>query len=63
MKIFESPAKIVFVLIALTVCAAFIWGKLDQDNFMMLAGMSFAFFFSYKGDTKPTDGNPPYAGK
>lgn len=63
-NIIESPAKLVFVLLAATACAAFLIevakGAIlfDTKDFMVLAGMAFAFFFSYKGNE-----SEPYAGK
>lgn len=43
---------------ALAACAAFFLGKLDQNNFMILAGAAFTFYFSNKGDSAQ-----PFAGK
>lgn len=57
-NVISSASKIVFILIALTSCGAFFIGKLDQNNFMILAGAAFTFYFSNKGDT-----NQPFAGK
>ena len=62
--ILESPAKLVFVMLALTACVAFLIGValgtvvLETKDFMGLALAAFAFFFSYKGKE-----NEPYAGK
>jgi hypothetical protein len=49
-QIFTSASKIVFLLLALTACAGFFIGKLEAQDFMLLAGMAFAFYFSNKGD-------------
>ena len=49
-EILKSGAKIVFILLALTACVAFFIGKLDQDNFMILATGAFSFYFANKGD-------------
>ena len=57
-SIFESASKIVFVLFALTVCVAFILGKLEAKDFMVIATMPFVFYFSNKGES-----NQPFAGK
>lgn len=57
-SIISSASKIVFILMALAACAAFFLGKLDQNNFMILAGAAFTFYFSNKGE-----GAQPYAGK
>lgn len=56
--LFKSASKIVFILLAITACAGFFLGKLEAQDFMVLAGMAFAFYFSHKGDE-----SQPYAGK
>jgi len=53
-----SAAKIVFLMLALTACFAFITGRLASNDFMVLAGAAFTFYFSHKGDV-----TRPYAGK
>lgn len=58
MKILKSASKIVFLLLTLTACAGFFLGKLESQDFMVLASMAFGFYFSYKGDT-----TKEYAGK
>lgn len=50
-NIFCSASKIVFILMALAACAGFFVGVLSENNFMILAGGAFAFYFS----NKPTD--------
>lgn len=35
---------------AISACIAFFMGKLDQNNFMLLCGGAFTFYFSNKGD-------------
>ena len=57
-NILNSASKIVFIMLALTTCLAFMCGQLESKDFMMLAGMAFAFYFSNKGDV-----SAPYAGK
>jgi hypothetical protein len=57
-QIFTSASKIVFLLLALTACVGFFIGKLEAQDFMLLAGMAFAFYFSNKGDN-----NQAYLGK
>jgi hypothetical protein len=57
-EILKSASKLVFLLIAFTACVAFFFGKLESQDFMVLASMAFGFYFSFKGDT-----NAPYAGK
>lgn len=58
MDILKSASKIVFVLLAATACLGFFFGRLDPQDFMVLTGMAFTFYFSNKGDKKL-----PYAGK
>lgn len=59
-----SPAKLVFVMLALTACLAFLvevgLGRIifDTKDFMNLAVAAFAFFFAYKGNA-----DPDHAGK
>ena len=60
MEIFKSASKVVFLLIAITVCGGFIVGALDSKDFMVLASMAFTFYFTNKGDF---NSNPPYLGK
>ncbi len=57
MKIISSASKIVFLFLTITACGGFLFGKLEAKDFMVLAGMAFAFYFSYKGNTET------YAGK
>lgn len=57
-NIITSASKIVFILMALAACAGFFTGHLSENNFMILAGGAFAFYFSNKGET-----SQPYAGK
>ena len=49
MEILKSASKIVFILITIIACIGFIFGKLDQANFMLLAGQAFSFYFANKG--------------
>ncbi len=44
-------------MMAMAVIVLTITGVVDPKDFMMLAGMAFAFYFSNKGETAP------YAGK
>jgi len=57
MKILESASKMVFLLITITACVGFFIGVLSENNFMILAGSAFTFYFANKGENKP------YAGK
>ena len=61
--ILKSASKIVFILLALTACIAFIRGRLPVDQFMILAMAAFTFYFSNKGDAKKTDSDTDYLGK
>ena len=58
MKILQSASKIVFILLAVTACAGFFIGNLESKDFMVLAGMAFAFYFANKGEA-----SLPYSGK
>lgn len=58
MNILGSASKIVFILMALAVVALTFTSKVDPKDFITLASMAFAFYFSNKGE--PTE---PYAGK
>lgn len=53
-NIFSSASKIVFILLALTACVGFFTGRLESKDFMLLAAMAFAFYF-----TKPVGTTPP----
>lgn len=57
-KFFDKITKIVLFIFALTVCVTFFLGKLEAKDFMVLSGMVFTFYFSYKGKQEE-----PYAGK
>ena len=57
-NLLKSASKLVFVLMAIAACAGFFLGKLESQDFMVLAGMAFGFYFSFKGDS-----SQPYAGK
>lgn len=54
----NSAAKIVFIFMAVAVAILTFMGKVDPKDFVGLALMAFAFYFSNKGE--PT---APYAGK
>lgn len=57
-NIMSSASKIVFIMFALTVNVAFILGKLEANDFMVLAAMPFVFYFANK-----TSSELPYGGK
>ena len=58
MEILKSASKVVFVMMALATIGALFIGKISGDQFLLLAGMAFSFYFSNKGDT-----TQPFAGK
>lgn len=58
MTIFKSASKIVFIMLTLTACLAFLRGTLPVDQFMVLAIAASSFYFSNKGETGAV-----YAGK
>ena len=60
MEILKSASKIVFILVAVISSMAFLLGKLSQEQWMILAGLAFGFYFSNKGDP---NSNLPYLGK
>lgn len=37
-------------MLAATACYAFIIGRLESKDFMLLSGMAFGFYFANKGD-------------
>lgn len=47
-----SASKIVFILLTLTACLAFLRGLLPVDQFMILTTGAFSFYFSNKGTKK-----------
>ena len=51
MKLLTSASKIVFILVAISACVGFFMKLLPVDQFMILAGMAFSFYFA----NKPTD--------
>ena len=52
-NILSIASKIVFILMAVAACTAFFLGRLDQNNFMILCGAAFSFYFA----NKPTNGD------
>lgn len=57
-NIFKSASKIVFIMMAVGVHLALFTNKIDGEQFMVLAGMAFTFYFANKGD-----GSQDYLGK
>lgn len=50
-EILKSASKIVFILMAVATIGAMFIGKISGDQFLLLAGMAFSFYFSNKGDS------------
>ena len=48
MDFLKSVSKLVFLMVAFTVCLSFLLNKLPVDKFMELALMAFTFYFSIK---------------
>lgn len=57
-NIIKSASKIVFILMAIASVVGFFMGILSENNFMILVGAAFTFYFSNKGDS-----SQPYADK
>ncbi|MFH1399007.1 MAG: hypothetical protein ABIG95_02760 [Candidatus Woesearchaeota archaeon] len=57
-ELLTSASKLVFLLLTLTACIAFLTGKFETKDFMVLASMAYAFYFTNKGETEK-----PYGGK
>jgi len=43
---FRNPSKIVFILITVTICVAFLIGRLEALFFLPYASMVFAYYFT-----------------
>jgi len=52
MEILKSASKIVFMLMALAVVAGLFLGKIESKDFMVLASMAFAYYFTKAQITK-----------
>lgn len=57
-EIFKSASKIVFILMAVATVGAMFAGRISGEQFLVLAGMAFSFYFSSKGEA-----GQPFAGK
>ena len=44
----KSASRVVFIMVAFTVCLGFVLGKLPVKEFFELALMAFSFFFGVK---------------
>jgi len=58
MELLKSASKIVFILMAVATVAALFIDKISGEQFLILASMAFAFYFSSKGEA-----SEPFAGK
>ena len=67
--ILKSAAKMVFLLLAVSASIGLFTGHISENNFMLLAGSAFAFYFANKGDGGGNGGAvvtgdaEPYLGK
>lgn len=50
MNILNSAAKLVFLMLAGSVCAALFLGKVDPKDFILLTTMAFAFYYAAPND-------------
>jgi len=57
-SLLSSASKLVFLMMALGINVALFTGHITGEQYMVLAGMAFAFYFSNKGET-----SAPFAGK
>jgi hypothetical protein len=51
-KIYTSASRLVFIALAITACAGFFVGNLSQENFMILVGVAFTYYFTKKKEGK-----------
>ena len=58
LEVLKSASKIVFLLMAVSTVALTFKGTVTGEQFLVLASMAFAFYFSNKGDPAR-----PFAGK
>lgn len=56
MNILQSASKIVFLVLALTACGGFFFGLLESKDFMLLATMTFGYYFAAKPSPDPITG-------
>ena len=49
--ILSSATKIVFIMVALTLCIWFFLGKIEWKDFLILVSMVFAFYYGTKTST------------
>ena len=53
--IFNSASKTVFFMVAITACIGFIAHVLSENNFMILAGGAFTYYFTRDKGVQPTE--------
>ncbi len=65
-SILNSASKIVFIMLTVTVCAAFLYAvavgriTIDQDKFWMVVIAATTYYFTYKPqDIRPQNSNLP----
>ncbi len=58
-SIFTSASKLVFLMIAVTVCVGLFNGKISQDNFIYLAVSVFSYYFGVAQGSVGAQGNLP----
>ena len=58
-NLFTSASKLVFLMIAVTICIGFFTKIIDQDNFMYIAGQVFAYYFGVAQGTIGSQSNLP----
>lgn len=56
MEVLKSASKIVFILMAVALVLLTAIGKVDPKDFVMMASMAFAFYFTRKGDSEAAYG-------
>jgi len=54
-KMFTSASRSVLMIMTVTVCVGFLIRILGKEEFMMLAGMVFAFYFTKTNSEKNKD--------
>lgn len=57
-NVIRSASKIVFIMMATGINIALFVGKINGDQYMMLAAMAFAFYFSKSNSSTTTSSGP-----
>ncbi len=60
-SVLNSASKIVFIIVAITVCAGFLLKVLEPKDFIVLASIVFTYYFTYKPVTPANDLSVPPA--